>query len=505
MTAAATPPVLRRNTPQSLRLLLFLCWLVLVLQIWFASESDEFFDHPQHRHYNEGRLVGEDVMMDLPRRDDGFMESNFAQLGDGNFIETQKDGVKIAEETIDTLSAGVVQSDFPDDPNYTQAISTTMPNRNDTAYDCSIVWVRIPKTASTTIHKSFMRPLASWFKNTHISSNTCISHPGGCSRHWNTSSLDGNNQSAINFETACMEASNGQCVEYDNNTKTTNFGPSDKVPRILRNMLLEIGLGKGDLRRQFDEDDKFIKRVDDDENIGVFSPSVHAHVGLHTSLINTILPSKPMIFCAFREPKERLLSSFYYGIAYGADKPGHVQSCNLYKAGWTKGSWSERVATARRLATESNNTMKYQSLLRHYLETCKDATWNVYTQFLDPATKDVGVALHNLEKYVTVGLQNNITETLQLWANMTGRNCKNRPDYDRFRSTILSNPFNKTRTEEREKVSIAVKDSVVLVTPDFTRFDDDLKDMFHAYIKEDEIIYARAKELYAEQREMMLN
>ena len=104
-----------------------------------------------------------------------------------------------------------------------------------------------------------------------------------------------------------------------------------------------------------------------------------------------------------------------------------------------------------------------------------------------------------------VGLQTNITETLQLWANMTGRNCKNRPDYASMKSKILSNPFITTRTEERVQVSITVKDSVVLVTPDVTQFDDDLRDMFNSYIKEDEIIYERAKELYAEQLQMMLN
>lgn len=302
-----------------------------------------------------------------------------------------------------------------------------------------------------------------------------------------------------------MEASKGECFEYDNTTKTTNFGPSGEVSDIVRKNLLLIGLGREDLRRQFDGDDNMaIRRVADDGNIGVFSPSVNAHVGLHTSLINNVLPPKPMVFSAFREPKERLLSSFHHGIVYGAGKPGQVKNCNPNKAGW-KSPWRERVATARRLATELNNTMHYQTLLRHYLEQCKDATWNMYTQFLDPATKDVNVALHNLEQYVIVGLQTNITETLQLWANTMRKSCRHRPDYDQMGAAILSKPFNETQEEKREKVSIAVKYSVVLVTPNVSEFDDDLKDMFNAYIKEDEIIYQRAKELYAEQREMMLN
>lgn len=487
--------------------------------------------------------------MDLPRRE--VLESNYLQLGDGNVIAVREVGEgALGMETVDALPVAVVQSEEatmteediisdgvqnytqhvnvsdavsadalnhalhanvsddlrPDSQNY--HISTTMSNRSDdTSYDCSIVWVRVPKTASTTILKTFMEPLASWFQNTHIGPNTCISQPGGCSLHWN-SSLGGssnNNESNINAETACIGASKGECFEYDNTTKTTNFGPSGEVSDIVRKNLLKIGQGKKDLRSQFEDDNVVVKqRAADDGNSGVFSPSVNAHVGLHTSLINNVLPPKPMVFSAFREPKERLLSSFHHGIVYGAGKPGQVKNCNPNKAGW-KGPWRERVATARRMATESNNTMHYQTLLRHYLEQCKDATWNMYTQFLDPATKDVNVALHNLEEYVIVGLQTNITETLQLWANTMKKSCRHRPDYDQMGATILFKPFNETQEEKREKVSISVKHLVVLKPPNVSEFDDDLKDLFNAYIKEDEIIYQRAKELHAKQREMILN
>ena len=172
---------------------------------------------------------------------------------------------------------------IPNDTNsQDNLISTmTMPSRNDTEYDCSVVWVRIPKTASTSIYKAFMRPLSTWFFNTHLHANTCMSHPGGCSLHWNTtSSLDGNNQSTIdnNFETACVGASFGHCVEYDKDTKTINYGPLSTLDQLLRKRLLEIGKGKRDFQRQFDQHDKFITQVldddDDDESIGVFSPSV---------------------------------------------------------------------------------------------------------------------------------------------------------------------------------------------------------------------------------------
>jgi hypothetical protein len=542
MTAATTPSARRRNIPLSLRHLLLLCWLLLVLQIWFASESDDFFD-PEQRH-RDGGFVD---MMTLPRieevndrlNDGGFLESNYVQPVDRNVIITEEVGESMEMETAAALSSTVavkrqdatmtnaLSADngqnytqnitMADDlsvsagaENYAQDITSTMSNRSDKAYDCSIVWIRIPKTASTSVYKSFMLPLSTWFVNTHIGPNTCISKPDGCSRHWNqtsnsgndTASLGSNNESDVEFETACMVAANGECFEYDNTTRTTNFGPPGKLSGMLRKYLLAIGQGKAALRRQFDEGAMFIRRVADDRSVGVFSPATHAHVGLHTSLFNTVLPSKPMVFCAFREPKERLLSSFHYGILYGANRPGQVHTCKK-RVGWNN-TWSERVATARRLATVSNDTSAYQNLLRHYLTQCKDAASNVYTQFLDPVTKDVSVALHNLEQYVIVGLQSNITETIQLWANMTGRHCRDHPDYDHMRRTLLSDPFNETHTEKREEVSIAVHNSVVLVTPDFKQFDDDLKDMIDAFTNEDEVIYQRAKELFAEQREMLM-
>eukprot|EP00984_Skeletonema_dohrnii_P025123 scaffold14241_cov171-Skeletonema_dohrnii-CCMP3373.AAC.1 len=126
MTAATTTPPERRNTPQSLRHLLFVCWILLVLQIWFASESDEFLD-PQQHHYYDG-------VMDLPREevisraDDGMSESHYVQFGDGNVVATEEDGGErvVEMETVDALSAAVVQSDettMTDVQNYTQDVN----------------------------------------------------------------------------------------------------------------------------------------------------------------------------------------------------------------------------------------------------------------------------------------------------------------------------------------------------------------------------------------------
>jgi len=49
----------------------------------------------------------------------------------------------------------------------------------------------------------------------------------------------------------------------------------------------------------------------------------------------------------------------------------------------------------------------------------RKAVDNTYVQFLDPNTKSLEVALHNLERYIVVGLQSDMTETISRWANMT--------------------------------------------------------------------------------------
>ena len=180
---------------------------------------------------------------------------------------------------------------------------------------------------------------------------------------------------------------------------------------------------------------------------------------------------------------------------------GHVQRCPLEGS---NSNWQKRIADARKKVTVSNDTSDYEGLLRHYLTKCKDAASNIYTQFLDPVTKDVNVALANLEKYVIVGLQTNVTETLQLWANMTRKNCHHQK-FDSMQKSMLSIPFRETFVELREKVSIGEKDLIKFVTPDYTNFEKDLTLTIEEFIKEDKMIYSRVKELYQQQlREVML-
>ena len=49
-------------------------------------------------------------------------------------------------------------------------------------------------------------------------------------------------------------------------------------------------------------------------------PSLHTHVAIDTSLFGWVLPQTPMVFSTFRDPVDRLLSSFHYGIQFGGGK-----------------------------------------------------------------------------------------------------------------------------------------------------------------------------------------
>ena len=61
-------------------------------------------------------------------------------------------------------------------------------------FDCAINWIRVPKTASTSVWKAFMQPLldSQSFSSTYLSENSCIVGPGGCADIWNTTATTGN-------------------------------------------------------------------------------------------------------------------------------------------------------------------------------------------------------------------------------------------------------------------------------------------------------------------------
>lgn len=385
-------------------------------------------------------------------------------------------------------------------------------------FDCAIDWVRVPKTASTSVWMAFMNPLVitKLFMPTYLMENSCIEGAGGCAAIWNMSSghsfIDRNGTVSENTppyygidtmtdrrKMSYTRADLGRCFpregvelycyEYDGRTKTMNFGPPSKMQKTLRNRL---GI-KLEEAKPSPQVEKTSSMAMSNENRTYFiHPSVQSHVGLDTSIFGWLLPHNPIIFSMFRDPLERLLSSFHHGIRYGANRPGSVKLCV-----WDK-ERQKNVAEARRLALVYNDTTSYQKMLREYLQRCPDATKNVYTQFFDPLTKNLSVALDHLDKHrVVVGLQDKVEESLQRWINATLGACSDRPDYSRLRGT-LTESF-KVHGGTKANVRTKVAESVTLSPPNISAYDKELRDLLRAYTHEDEVIYKRARELYDEQ------
>ncbi len=220
-------------------------------------------------------------------------------------------------------------------------------------FDCSVSWVRIPKTATTSIYKLFMGPLESSqaFATTKMNSNTCLTGPGGCEAFWNEEKSSNitslgaqlihappygievtkkvakpKNATSIQslVSDRCFPLSGSMpCIEYNEKNGSMNYGPSSdhqkkgkKGDTKLMNLKLHINSNY---------------HIVSGENI-VFNihPNMQDHVGLDVSLFSWLMPSKTMVFSAFRDPVERLISSFHYGIFYGANRPGQVSECVTY-------------------------------------------------------------------------------------------------------------------------------------------------------------------------------
>lgn len=119
-------------------------------------------------------------------------------------------------------------------------------------FDCAINWVRIPKTASSSMHATYMKPIqdANLFASTYLFENSCVFEPGGCSAYWyddntsTTSTITHNNPSYFgigqrtdrsnipNITTnlnRCFPQVRTFCYEYDKSTHTMNFGPQSKM------------------------------------------------------------------------------------------------------------------------------------------------------------------------------------------------------------------------------------------------------------------------------------
>ncbi|KAL7542735.1 hypothetical protein ACHAXR_012032 [Thalassiosira sp. AJA248-18] len=389
-------------------------------------------------------------------------------------------------------------------------------------FDCAINWVRIPKTASTSVHDAFIAPLlnSKWFTTTYLASNTCVMGPGDCSVYWNTTTTASYEEQSFQISPyfgigprsdrskisnkignlgRCFPNPKGLtktfCIEYDARGSTMNFGPPSKLLRTTLSSALKLN--------ETEKREKTISRVLSNEN-GAFyiSPDISSHVGLDVSLYGWLLPPNPLVFSVFRDPLERLISSFHYGISYGADRPGDVRTCGILRKG--KKKWRANVAEARKTFTISNDTSVYQSMFLEYLTRCPHATKNSYTQFLDPLTKNVDVALDNLEKHVIIGLQNDVQGTLQRWADITMKTCNDHPAYSTMKKTLAQSIAIHGRIRPKSTRSATVRDSVVLSSPDISDFDEELQNMIVSYTEEDELIYKRAVELFEDQRHLGL-
>jgi hypothetical protein len=201
--------------------------------------------------------------------------------------------------------------------------------------------------------------------------------------------------------------------------------------------------------------------------------------------------------------------------------------------------WEEKVVKAREIATLQNNTVPYQNLLRQYLKTCEVAVDNAYVQFLDPDTKDVNVAIQNLEEYVIVGLQSEMGETLSRWVNITRRSCKSHEHFGKMekvftgifdgmtedgevkkfreskitlneavqaqrRLSVVQHIINQDNEDEDEDVNVdhtKPSTGISLVSPDFNSLDDDLKDMISRFTAGDQKVWKRVLELYELQKD----
>jgi len=202
------------------------------------------------------------------------------------------------------------------------------------SYQCALVWLRLPKTASTTVIRRFVSPLvgAASLSHAEIGPNTCVTHVGGCTDLWQgwetnqsewagiddhsiappygvssydkTDRSDGNNQRCFPDKGAKTKL---YCWEFDSNHSTLFYGPHHYARRKHRKKKKRKGL-------QSTENTTFMTAKFD------LYPSLHTHVAIDTSLFGWVLPQTPMVFSTFRDPVDRLLSSFHYGIQFGGGK-----------------------------------------------------------------------------------------------------------------------------------------------------------------------------------------
>ena len=430
-------------------------------------------------------------------------------------------------------------------------------------FDCAVFWLRMPKTASTTVAQTFIRPLFRQgnFTNIDIGPNSCITHVGGCAPFWQNQMANKKGGRLRNLSQQLQTQNSGDMHGLDSSTNyVPPFGKkvviSDQQPGTINQRCFPSEenqkINRPTLCQEYDpitstlnfgvRPDRKKKRLPSVVQANFDAgPRITTHVGLDPSLFGWILPPNPMVFSTFRDPLERIFSSFHYGIQFGGGRPGAVGKCDLPGVGKIPiqdrvKKWEEKVVKTREIATLQNNTAPYQALLRKYLTTCEVAINNAYVQFLDPDTNDVDVALRNLEEYVIVGLQTDMGETLSRWVNITKQSCSGHKHFrkmervfaDIFEGMTSDGEVKKFREskislnevpESRRRLSLvrqiintdeAVKNDSIqdepayeisLISPDINSLDKDLKEMIIRYTSGDQVVWKRVLELYEIQRD----
>jgi hypothetical protein len=152
-------------------------------------------------------------------------------------------------------------------------------------------------------------------------------------------------------------------------------------------------------------------------------------------------------------------------------------------------------------------------MLREYLLSCSNAADNAYVQFLDPKTKDVRVALRNLERYVIVGLQSDVRGAVERFGNVVRRSCVGHPRYDALEralerlSSMAIDGEDGYRRRSATRIIVSsgpadrevVDEAIEFAPPDTETFDEDLRGLVRKMTEGDEMIYRRALELYYQQ------
>ena len=154
------------------------------------------------------------------------------------------------------------------------------------------------------------------------------------------------------------------------------------------------------------------------------------------------------------------------------------------------------------MVTLENDTREYQNLLRGYLRECRRAIDNAYVMFLDPNTKSLETALRNLEKYLIVGLQSEMLETLSRWANITVKSCQDHPQIKviekrlmtALKSEIKGSNFQARASEKH------LGDETPIRYPSLNEMDEDLQDIVREMTAKDEVIYKRVQEMFRLQK-----